>query len=53
VVVLVGAELVVVGVVVAGTVVVAVVASSPPPARAMTAITKPMTSAATRPIASF
>ena len=46
-------SLVVVGVVVAGTVVVAVVASSPPPARAMTAITRPMTSAATRPIASF
>jgi hypothetical protein len=44
----------VVGVVVdvAGTVVV-VVPSSPPPASAMTAMTRPMTSAATRPIATF
>ncbi len=44
-------ELVVVEVV-EGTVVV-VVESPPPPARAITAITRPMTSAATRPMATF
>jgi uncharacterized metal-binding protein len=40
-------------VLVAGPVVVVVVLSSPPPASAITAMTRPITSAATSPIATF